>query len=74
MDFSDTEEVEVSKEETITKNINGKNYIMEKGDDDNCLYDTVTGECVGTYDKEKDEMKPLTDDSDSDSDSDSDNE
>ena len=40
---------------------------MEKGDEEKCLYDKATGECVGTYDEEKDAINPLEDlDSDSD--------
>ena len=40
---------------------------MEKGDEEKCLYDKVTGECVGTYDEEKDAINPVEDlDSDSD--------
>jgi hypothetical protein len=40
---------------------------MEKGDDEKCLYDKVSGECVGTYDEEKDAINPLEElDSDSD--------
>jgi len=59
--------VTCTSEDTIEINIDGKTYLMEKGDDEKCLYDKETGACVGTYDSENKEVKPLEDiDSDSD--------
>ena len=59
--------VECASSDTINKTIDGKIYLMEKGDEEKCLYDKVTGECVGTYDEEKDAINPVEDlDSDSD--------
>ena len=63
----DVEMIECASSDTIEKKIDGKIYMMEKGDEDKCLYDKVTRECVGTYDEEKDALKPLEElDSDSD--------
>ena len=59
--------VECKSDDTIVMTIDGKKYLMEKADSDKCLYDKVTGECVGTYDGENNAIKPL-DDIDSDSD------
>ena len=65
------ETVVTSKDKTMVKEIGGKQYIMEKDDEEQCLYDKETGECVGTYDAKTNTVKPLEDlDSDSDSDSD----
>ena len=70
---SDVEGIEENKDEEseedaeqVKKIVGGKEYIMEKGDKEKCLYDE-TGSCVGTYDEENDALVPLSD-SDSDSD------
>ena len=52
--------------EQVKKIVGGKEYTMEKGDKEKCLYDGA-GLCVGTYDEENDALVPLPD-SDSDSD------
>ena len=65
----DCETVVTTKDNTKVKEIDGKQYIMEKDDEEQCLYDKETGECVGTYDAKTNAVKPLEDlDSDSDSD------
>ena len=56
---------ECSTNDIIDKTIDGKIYLMEKGDDEKCLYDKVSGECVGRYDEENDAIKQL-DESESD--------
>ena len=68
---SDVEGIEENKDEEseedaeqVKKIVGGKEYIMEKGDKEKCLYDE-TGSCVGTYDEENDALVPLSD-SDSD--------
>ena len=53
--------------EQVKKIVGGKEYTMEKGDKEKCLYDGA-GLCVGTYDEENDALVPLSESEDSDSD------
>ena len=51
--------MECSSDDITEKTIDGKIYLMEKDDIEKCLYDKGTGECVGIYDEENDEVMPL---------------